>query len=31
MELSACVSAAVEQAVEVVQGLITEMSRIAAT
>jgi hydrogenase maturation protease len=31
MELSACVSAAVEQAVAVVQGLITEMSRIAAT
>jgi hydrogenase maturation protease len=30
MGLSACVSAAVEQAVDVVQGLIIEMSRVAA-
>jgi hydrogenase maturation protease len=30
MGLSACVSAAVEQAVDVVQSLITEMSRVAA-
>ena len=30
MELSACVSAAVGQAVDVVQGLVAEMSRVAA-